>query len=497
VAGKTGDIEHKTQDTRRKTQTDTRVQTQDSRLWSVVCGLWSVVRGLESKMTHGSKDYYKADEQLASMLAKLDTSITRLTAVVAGLGEGGDLLNRLDALDGTVDGKLDLTQLNSAQCQLLTKLTGIDINGAKNADLLAKLDAIDGKVDGKLTLSQLNSAQCDMLSKLLNIESLVRVTPQLITNGGFDSDIGWAKATGWSIAGGVAHCDGSQTGNTWIYQAAGIVPGKEYRVSFNLNNRTAGSVRPLIGNFGYGTHRASNGTYTETIVAAGNEICWIEGNADFVGDVDDVSVKLAHPSGSDVIDKLDALDGTMDGKLDVTQLTTVQADLLAELMGIDASVTTGGDLINKLDALDGTMDGKLDLTQLNASSVKTNLDATIARLNSVLASIGDSLGSLTSDVKTLITALRNQGYGTATSLHASGESSIGTSPFKILDAWAGRTGFAFCNIDAEVSVLRVGGSTSCAMGSMSQGGCYVNDTYCGDIYVMGDIANVDYAYEEW
>jgi hypothetical protein len=61
--------------------------------------------------------------------------------------------------------------------------------------------------------------------------------------------------------------------------------------------------------------------------------------------------------------------------------------MLSQLLSVNANLITGGDLLNKLDALDGTMDGKLDLTQLNASSVKTNLDTAITKLNDVIDKI--------------------------------------------------------------------------------------------------------------
>ena len=50
------------------------------------------------------------------------------------------------------------------------------------------------------------------------------------------------------------------------------------------------------------------------------------------------------------------------------------------LDNIFTGLGTGSDLIDALDALDGTMDGKLTLSELNISSVKTNLDTSNTKL---------------------------------------------------------------------------------------------------------------------
>jgi hypothetical protein len=55
-----------------------------------------------------------------------------------------------------------------------------------------------------------------------------------VTNGTFDSDSSWAKQSGWSITGGVASCDGSQSSRVYISQAIGLVSDTKYRISFDL-----------------------------------------------------------------------------------------------------------------------------------------------------------------------------------------------------------------------------------------------------------------------
>lgn len=120
------------------------------------------------------------------------------------------------------------------------------------------------------------------------------------------------------------------------------------------------------------------------------------------------TIKDALIENSALINKLDAIDSKLDGQITLTQLNSVQCDLLAKLTGIDTSLLTGSDLLNKLDILDGTMDGKLDLTQLNASSVKTNLDTVITNLVSTvnnLASLMTKMDTSISNLNTVVSTL--------------------------------------------------------------------------------------------
>ena len=41
---------------------------------------------------------------------------------------------------------------------------------------------------------------------------------ELVTNGDFATDTDWSKGTGWTISGGTANCDGSQTSGTQLTQ---------------------------------------------------------------------------------------------------------------------------------------------------------------------------------------------------------------------------------------------------------------------------------------
>ena len=131
--------------------------------------------------------------------------------------------------------------------------------------------------------------------KAYNVKPDGSLGSELIINGTFDSDSDWTKGFGFSISGGVASCDGSQSTTTSLHNTAGngLVDGKTYRVEYTITSYTAGSVRVKAGNFGFGVYRSAAGTYVEHLVAGVSTFPTIQFNADadFVGSIDNVSCK--------------------------------------------------------------------------------------------------------------------------------------------------------------------------------------------------------------
>jgi len=115
-----------------------------------------------------------------------------------------------------------------------------------------------------------------------------------IFNGTFDSDTGFTKGTGWTIASNVATCSGAQVASSYLYQViadqrfGGLVVGTSYSTSFVVTC-SAGSVRIKVGTQG-GTWRTASGTYTETLTCAGNTTFYVEADTYFVGTVDTITV---------------------------------------------------------------------------------------------------------------------------------------------------------------------------------------------------------------
>jgi hypothetical protein len=118
-----------------------------------------------------------------------------------------------------------------------------------------------------------------------------RSATDLTTNGTFASDTGWTKGSGWTIAAGVASCDGTQVAASDLAQNQACTEGRTYAVTYTIT-RSAGTITPKIGGTA-GTARATAGTFTDVIIcgAGVDPKLEFEADADFVGTVDTVDCR--------------------------------------------------------------------------------------------------------------------------------------------------------------------------------------------------------------
>jgi hypothetical protein len=108
----------------------------------------------------------------------------------------------------------------------------------------------------------------------------------------------WNLGTGWSVEDGVASCDGTQTANSSLSQSS-VLPsasGKTYKITFTISNYEDGSVQVYPTNTTVGTYpkEDANGTYTRNVKvtsATPNDILYIQADANFIGSLDNISVK--------------------------------------------------------------------------------------------------------------------------------------------------------------------------------------------------------------
>ncbi len=160
--------------------------------------------------------------------------------------------------------------------------------------------------------------------------------PQLVTNGTFDLDSSWTKGTGWTIAAGVASCDGSQAGDSDLEQViASLTNLASYVVTFTVSGYSAGTITPVVGTTA-GTARSADGTFTETIVCGASTDFALRADADFVGSVDVVKV---NPTTSATC-SLTYVGGGDSGIVRVTgwtSTTVVNMEVLSELSSTAAT----------------------------------------------------------------------------------------------------------------------------------------------------------------
>lgn len=119
---------------------------------------------------------------------------------------------------------------------------------------------------------------------------IVAEPEELVSNGAFASDTVWTKGTGWTITAGVASSDGTQTDVSDLYQDALPEIGSCVQIIYTVSNWSAGTIKAMAGT-NSSVSRFADGTYTDNIIVAGNTNIIFRADADFVGDIDNVSVK--------------------------------------------------------------------------------------------------------------------------------------------------------------------------------------------------------------
>jgi len=113
--------------------------------------------------------------------------------------------------------------------------------------------------------------------------------PELVTNGGFDSDTWWSKGINWTITGGVAVATSTPT--DWgVSRASLLTQGKTYAITYTVTSITGGAFRPLCGT-NYGTSRNSAGTYTDIVSSGTDTTFYLLAHGTTSGTIDNISVR--------------------------------------------------------------------------------------------------------------------------------------------------------------------------------------------------------------
>jgi hypothetical protein len=118
---------------------------------------------------------------------------------------------------------------------------------------------------------------------------------ELVVNGMFDTDSNWIKDAGWSISGGVASCDG--TNSAAIKQVIPELLGSNYKLTFDITQYVSGSITAYLpfGTFNLGNY-SEDGTYTLIVIVGSLPTLdlYFKSNS-FVGSIDNISVKEIQP----------------------------------------------------------------------------------------------------------------------------------------------------------------------------------------------------------
>ena len=132
-------------------------------------------------------------------------------------------------------------------------------------------------------------------------------TNLVVVNGDFATDTNWSKGTGWSISGGKANIDGTNTSTSYLTQS-GVLPSPainiEFIITYTISGMTNGNIRINVG--GYITSnppRTSNGTYQEKVTptnAGTNTLIYIQAAIDTICSIDNISVQQVLSSNNQI-----------------------------------------------------------------------------------------------------------------------------------------------------------------------------------------------------
>tara|TARA_R100000654_G_scaffold75041_1_gene111004 strand:+ start:584 stop:2350 length:1767 start_codon:yes stop_codon:yes gene_type:complete len=163
--------------------------------------------------------------------------------------------------------------------------------------------AIKPKPSILLTPTAYNNPPPDNFIQGLNtVKPVLTKSDNLIINGNFSTDSDWTKGEGWSISGGVASCDGSQSGFSLLSQSGTFNQDKDYEVTFTITSYTSGTICS-VGFTGGGSDSFTLnpspigvGTYSRVIRANGNTAVSVRVNPGgrdpaFIGSIDNIIVK--------------------------------------------------------------------------------------------------------------------------------------------------------------------------------------------------------------
>jgi hypothetical protein len=124
--------------------------------------------------------------------------------------------------------------------------------------------------------------------------AFVNADVEKVVNGDFATDSNWTKGTGWTISGGTANCDGTQTGLSEFKTEVGIaIQNMEVAFSFEVKNYSAGTLSATVEGTGALEFSGinANGVYSATATSSDSlPRVVFTASSDFVGSIDDVSV---------------------------------------------------------------------------------------------------------------------------------------------------------------------------------------------------------------
>jgi hypothetical protein len=161
----------------------------------------------------------------------------------------------------------------------------------------------------------------------------------------FNDSSGWTLGDGWSVGNGKATCDGTQSTTSLLRQANIFEVNKTYRWGIKIDSVSAGSVSVTRAGFIFQTF-TTPGTYTDIATMPNsltNNTYYLNANADFVGEIDWVSVQEI---GSNKLCDINAFNSVLKDRTDLTltpsnvEIKKIGSYSAPSFNGVDSAIVT-------------------------------------------------------------------------------------------------------------------------------------------------------------
>ena len=131
-------------------------------------------------------------------------------------------------------------------------------------------------IGGKKSLPLMKQLEANMLAAVKQAggaawyvpDDFLVLGPELIPDGAFSSSAGWTLGTGWSITGGKLVATSAATSTNAVINA-GLVAGKSYLITYDIDSITAGASTP-IANGATSTQQTTSGQKVGIITPLGS-----------------------------------------------------------------------------------------------------------------------------------------------------------------------------------------------------------------------------------
>lgn len=134
--------------------------------------------------------------------------------------------------------------------------------------------------------------QVDITNGNLLISNRSTLGSELVTNGTFDTNASWTFGAGWTHDATSLEADHAINGTATLVPnpALSVVAGRQYVLSYEVKNRTAGSVVASVGGYSSASH-TTNGVRTVSFIATTTANLAFTPTLAFRGSIDNVSLK--------------------------------------------------------------------------------------------------------------------------------------------------------------------------------------------------------------